>query len=198
LYVNFCVFVLKGYSRKGAALSFLKRYDDAISVYEEGLKLDPNNQQLLNDLETARRDASGPAGGGLNFFSDPQFLTQLMTNPKARELLKDPETAMLVKMMQQQPSNTSYVILWTKFYEFIYSFRLLSNPKIMKLLGTVLGFEVGDENDLNSKMETDTGASSTKKETPTTSKPSTTTTKTTEQNKNLTPEQSQVRNFLSI
>jgi hypothetical protein len=68
----------------------------------------------------------------------------------------------------------------------------------MKLLGTVLGFEVGDENDLNSKMETDTGASSTKKETPTTSKPSTTTTKTTEQNKNLTPEQSQVRNFLSI
>jgi hypothetical protein len=30
-----------------------------------------------------------------------------MTNPKARELLKDPETAMLMKMMQQQPNNTS-------------------------------------------------------------------------------------------
>jgi len=30
-----------------------------------------------------------------------------MTNPKARELLDDPETAMLLKMMQQQPNNPS-------------------------------------------------------------------------------------------
>ncbi|CAF5179958.1 unnamed protein product, partial [Rotaria magnacalcarata] len=119
---------VKGYSRKGAALSFLKRFDEAITVYEEGLKIDPSNQQLLTDLETARKDASGPSAGGLNFFSDPQFLTQLMTNPRARELLKDPETAMLMKMMQQNPNNPS----------------LLSNPKIMKLLGIVLGFELGD------------------------------------------------------
>ncbi len=118
--MKFIVF-LKGYSRKGAALSFLKRYDDAINVYEEGLKIDPNNQQLLNDLETARKDSSGPSGGGLNFFSDPQFITQLMTNPKARELLKDPETAALVKLMQQQPSNSSYVVLLLIFYVIIYS-----------------------------------------------------------------------------
>jgi stress-induced-phosphoprotein 1 len=101
------LFVKKGYSRKGAALSFLKRYDDAIEVYEEGLKIDPNNQQLLTDLETARADASGPSAGGLNFFSDPKFLNQLMSNPRARELLKDPETAMLMKLMQQQPNNPS-------------------------------------------------------------------------------------------
>ncbi|CAF2777422.1 unnamed protein product [Rotaria sp. Silwood2] len=155
---------VKGYSRKGAALSFLKRYDEAIDVYEEGLKVDPNNQQLLSDLETARKDAAGSAAGGLNFFSDPQFLTQLMTNPRARELLKDPETAMLMKMMQQNPNNPS----------------LLSNPKIMKLLGIVLGFELGDENDLNSKMETESAASSTKKETNTsTTKPTTSNTTTT-------------------
>ncbi|CAF1422154.1 unnamed protein product [Rotaria magnacalcarata] len=152
---------VKGYSRKGAALSFLKRFDEAITVYEEGLKIDPSNQQLLTDLETARKDASGPSAGGLNFFSDPQFLTQLMTNPRARELLKDPETAMLMKMMQQNPNNPS----------------LLSNPKIMKLLGIVLGFELGDENDLSSKMETENGGNSPKKESntsaskPTTSKP---------------------------
>jgi len=101
-------FVLfKGYSRKGAALSFLKRYDEAIAVYEEGLKIDPNNQQLLTDLETAQKDAGLPSAGGLGFFSDPKFITQIMTNPKARELLKDPETAMLMKLMQQQPNNTS-------------------------------------------------------------------------------------------
>ena len=88
-------------------MSFLKRYDEAIKVYEEGLQIDPNNQQLLTDLETARKDASGPSAGGLGFFSDPQFITQLMTNPKARELMKDPETAMLMKMIQQQPNNTA-------------------------------------------------------------------------------------------
>ncbi|CAF3765160.1 unnamed protein product [Rotaria sp. Silwood1] len=170
---------IKGYSRKGAALSFLKRYDEAIKVYEEGLKIDPNNQQLLADLETAQKDMSGgAAAGGLNFFNDPQFLTQLMTNPRARELLKDPETAMLMKMMQQNPNNSS----------------LLSNPKIMKLLGIVLGFEVGDENDLNSKMETESPSNSTKKETNTsTTKPTTshttTTNKSNEQTKTSTMEQ---------
>ncbi len=100
-------FCKKGYSRKGAALSFLKRYEEAISTYEEGLKIDPSNQQLLTDLETARKDAAGGAAGGLNFFSDPQFLAQMMSNPKARELMKDPETAMLMKMMEKQPNNPS-------------------------------------------------------------------------------------------
>jgi len=73
----------------------------------------------------------------------------------------------------------------------------MSNPKIMKLLGIVLGFEVGDENDLNSKMETDSGASSTKKETNTSSastpKPATT---TNEKNKNSTPQLTPVRNMI--
>ncbi|CAF0882979.1 unnamed protein product [Adineta ricciae] len=169
----------KGYSRKGAALSFLKRYDDAIKTYEEGLKIDPSNQQMLTDLENARRDAAGPAAGGMNFFSDPQFLAQLMTNPKARELMNDPETAMLMRMMQQQPNNTA----------------LLSNPKLMKLLGCVLGFELGNESDLSSQMETDSKASSAKKEPSTTTSkpttnPTTSTAKPTEQSKNMTSEQS--------
>lgn len=171
---------VKGYSRKGAALSFLKRYDEAINVYEEGLKIDPSNQQLLTDLENARKDAAGPSAGGMGFFSDPQFLAQMMTNPRARELLKDPETAMLMKMMQQQPNNPGYdepsPPNRTGGSTFGCS-RLLSNPKVMKLLGVVLGFEVGDENDLSAKMETESPASAAKKETssPTTSKPTTTT-----------------------
>jgi len=122
----------KGYSRKGAALSFLKRYDEAITAYEEGLKIDPNNQQLRTDLETARKDAPS----GFSLFSDPQFMTQLMTNPKARELLKDPETSMLMKKMQQDPNNQS----------------LLTHPKIMKLIGTVLGIDVGTEDDNDFKF----------------------------------------------
>lgn len=130
----------KGYSRKGAALSFLKRFDEAVEVYEAGLKIDPNNQQMSTDLETARRDAAGATLNGVNFFSDPQFLSQLMSNPKARELLKDPETAMLLRMAQSQPNSNN----------------LLSNPKLMKLLGAVLGFETADLSSMSEdKMETD-------------------------------------------
>lgn len=102
--------MFKGYSRKGTALSFLKRYDDAVAVYEAALKIDPNNKQVLNDLEEARKDAARSPPQGFSFFADPMFIRQLMSNPKAKELLKDPETAKLVKMMQENPENTSYVV----------------------------------------------------------------------------------------
>ncbi|CAF3971402.1 unnamed protein product, partial [Rotaria sp. Silwood2] len=48
---------VKGYSRKGAALLLLKRYEEAINTYEEGLTIDSTNETLLNDLETARKAA---------------------------------------------------------------------------------------------------------------------------------------------
>ena len=49
---------LKGYSRLGAALSFLKRYDEAEKAYTKGLQLDPNNAQLKSGLEEAKAQAA--------------------------------------------------------------------------------------------------------------------------------------------
>jgi len=72
----------------------------------------------------------------------------------------------------------------------------MSNPKIMKLLGIVLGFEVGDENDLSSKMETDNPPSSTKKETNTSSASTAKPTTTNEKNKTSTPQLTPVRNMI--
>jgi hypothetical protein len=68
----------------------------------------------------------------------------------------------------------------------------------MKLIGTVLGFEVGTGNDADIKMETDTKPTTTKKEsdTSTTSKP--TTNKTNEQSKNVKSEQTPVRKFIFL
>lgn len=40
----------KGYSRKGAALAYLGRVEEAIAAYESGLKVDPNNAQLKESL----------------------------------------------------------------------------------------------------------------------------------------------------
>jgi stress-induced-phosphoprotein 1 len=43
----------RGYQRKGTALFFLGQLDDAINTYQEGLKIDPNNASLQNDLKAA-------------------------------------------------------------------------------------------------------------------------------------------------
>jgi tetratricopeptide (TPR) repeat protein len=43
----------KGYSRKGAAEHALQRYDAARATYNQGLKLDPDNQSLLEAAEEA-------------------------------------------------------------------------------------------------------------------------------------------------
>ena len=48
----------KGYSRLGAALSFLGRYDEAEKAYTKGLQLDPNNAQLKSGLEEVKAQAA--------------------------------------------------------------------------------------------------------------------------------------------
>lgn len=40
----------KGYSRKAAVQFFMKEYDNAMETYQEGLKHDPNNQELLDGV----------------------------------------------------------------------------------------------------------------------------------------------------
>jgi len=51
---NIILFLFQGYSRLGAALSYMGKEMEALDAYQEGLKHDPNNQQLktsCNELE---------------------------------------------------------------------------------------------------------------------------------------------------
>jgi stress-induced-phosphoprotein 1 len=41
----------KGYTRKGAIQFFMKEYDKAMETYQEGLKHDPSNQELLDGVK---------------------------------------------------------------------------------------------------------------------------------------------------
>jgi hypothetical protein len=60
----------------------------------------------------------------------------------------------------------------------------------MKLIGAVIGFDIGTDNDMN--METDARPPPTKKETDTSKSTTTTTNKTTEPTKNGTSQQTSV------
>lgn len=95
----------KGYSRKGAALHGLQRWDDAIATYQAGLAVDANNEQLKQGLADARaaaqssqRQGQSPGSmGGL--FTQPEVISRLATDPRTRPLLGQPDfMAMLTEI----------------------------------------------------------------------------------------------------
>lgn len=128
----------KGYSRKGAALELLENYDEAIMVYEQGLKIDPSNPLLQEALANCKSNAAKPPsftlGGGAdgNPFSDPKLFAALATNPKTRDLIADPEVQQLLKGLQKNPNDIA---------------KLLAHPKASQLLQAMfsgMGGGMGD------------------------------------------------------
>jgi stress-induced-phosphoprotein 1 len=42
---------VRGYERKGTVQFFMKKYEDAVQTYQDGLKVEPNNQELLDGIK---------------------------------------------------------------------------------------------------------------------------------------------------
>ncbi|XP_015522942.2 stress-induced-phosphoprotein 1 [Neodiprion lecontei] len=115
---------VKGYSRKGSALAYLGRLDESIKAYEEGLKLDPDNQQLregLSEVQAQRSDA--------NPFNAPDIFVKLRSDPRTRAYLDDPE---YVKLIQELRSNPR-----------VLGARLQDN-RVLTTLSVLLGLNPGD------------------------------------------------------
>ncbi len=56
---NLSTLINQGYSRKAAALEFLGRLEDAKATYHEGLRQEPNNQQLKEGLQNIEARLAG-------------------------------------------------------------------------------------------------------------------------------------------
>ncbi|XP_046739729.1 stress-induced-phosphoprotein 1 [Diprion similis] len=115
---------VKGYSRKGSALAYLGRLDESIKAYEEGLKLDPDNQQLregLSEVQAQRSDA--------NPFNAPDIFVKLRSDPRTKAYLDDPE---YVKLIQELRSNPR-----------VLGARLQDN-RVLTTLSVLLGLNPGD------------------------------------------------------
>lgn len=130
----------KGYSRKGAALHSMKRYNDAMAAYQEGLDKFPADAALTKGLEEVQRDKDGPppgAGGmgGLGGLFGPQMMAQMAMNPKLRPYLNDPDVMAKIKMLQSNPN-----LLPT----------MMSDPKMMVFMQEMMGGGMmggGDDDD---------------------------------------------------
>ncbi|RYR59901.1 hypothetical protein Ahy_A05g025844 isoform I [Arachis hypogaea] len=57
---------VKGYTRKGAVQFFMKEYDKALETYKEGLKHDPNNQELLDGIGRCVQQINKASRGDLS------------------------------------------------------------------------------------------------------------------------------------
>jgi len=119
----------KGYSRKGAALHALRRYDEGVSAYNSGLAVAPTDEGLrsgLNEIQKAKE--SGSAGGNpLGGLFGPQMLTKLAGHPKFGPKLSDPTFMMKLQLAQKNPQ------------------LIMSDPEMMEVLQAVLG--LGDMKD---------------------------------------------------
>jgi stress-induced-phosphoprotein 1 len=128
----------KGFSRKGAALHSLKRYNDSIAAYEAGLEKFPGDPGLtkgLGDVNREKEDPFGTAstsrsGGGAGGLFGPQMMAQMALNPRLRPYLSDPDVMGKIKMVQQNPNMLP---------------SILQDPKMMELLGLMMGKEFDNE-----------------------------------------------------
>jgi len=150
----------KGYGRKGAALHKLKRYNDSIAAYEDGLKEFPDDKALVGGLEGVQNEKDGPAFpaargmgeglgglgglGGMGSLFGPDLMTKIAMNPKLRKYLNDEDFMAKIKLLQSDPNKLG---------------TMLGDPKIMELFQSMLGMDGaggmpgGDDKDEESTPE---------------------------------------------
>merc|ERR1719445_3041457 len=104
----------KGYSRKGAALHGLKRYNDSVKSYEEGLEKFPGDKGLMSGLEEVKKDRDGlrrPTNiGGQNPMASlfgPDLIAKIAMDPKLRHYLNDADFMNKIKLLQTDPNQMS-------------------------------------------------------------------------------------------
>jgi stress-induced-phosphoprotein 1 len=98
----------KGYSRKGAVLFFMKDYDKAMAAYQQGLELDPENEELREGVQrcvsTINKVSRGEVG------EDELRLRQerAMADPEVQMILTDPIMRQVLNDFQEDPKAAQH------------------------------------------------------------------------------------------
>ncbi|GFS33056.1 stress-inducible protein [Actinidia rufa] len=103
----------------------LRRYDDAVSAYKNGLEIDPNNEALKSGLAAASgTHFTSPFG---DVFSGSEIWARLESDPTTRVFLQQGDFKNKMLDVQENPSTLN---------------RHLKDPRIVQALGVLLNVKL--------------------------------------------------------
>ncbi|KAJ4846547.1 Hsp70-Hsp90 organizing protein 2 [Turnera subulata] len=93
----------KGYTRKGAVQFFMKEYDKALETYQEGLKHDPQNQELLDGVRRCVQQLNKTSRGDISPEELKERQAKAMQDPEIQNILSDPIMRQVLVDFQENP-----------------------------------------------------------------------------------------------
>ncbi|KAE9311205.1 Hsp70-Hsp90 organizing protein 2 [Phytophthora fragariae] len=128
----------KAYSRKGAALHALRRYDEATAAYQDGLKVDGVNAACLSGIEEVKKAQQSQAFNPLANAFGPDMFGKIATNPRLAPLLGDPQFVQVLQEIQRDPSKIN---------------EHIKDSRVMTVLGELMGLNINmDGQDQDEEM----------------------------------------------
>ncbi|KAJ8767688.1 hypothetical protein K2173_018246 [Erythroxylum novogranatense] len=93
----------KGYTRKGAVQFLMKEYDKALETYQQGLKHDPQNQELLDGVRRCVEQLNKASRGDLTPEELKERQAKGMQDPEVQNILSDPVMRQVLVDLQENP-----------------------------------------------------------------------------------------------
>nr|ABK24283.1 unknown [Picea sitchensis] len=93
----------KGYSRKAAVQFFMKEYDKAMETYQEGLKHDETNQELLEGVRRCVDQINKTNRGDISPEEMKERQAKAMQDPDIQHILSDPVMRQILMDFQENP-----------------------------------------------------------------------------------------------
>merc|ERR1712176_802276 len=129
----------KGYSRKGAALYALARFEEAKIAYEEASKLEPANQTFKDEVSRCEAQLTGPGGsqplggGGNPLGQNPaEIFKRLSTDPRTKDYMSDPSYVQMLQDLSKDPGN---------------AMKHMADPRMQATLQVLFGVNIGTDAD---------------------------------------------------
>ncbi|KAJ8526810.1 hypothetical protein K7X08_029287 [Anisodus acutangulus] len=94
---------VKGYTRKGAVQFLMKEYEKALKTYQDGLKLDAHNQELLDGVKRCVEQINKASRGDLTPDELKERQAKGMQDPEIQNILTDPVMRQVLQDFQENP-----------------------------------------------------------------------------------------------
>ncbi|XP_050227137.1 hsp70-Hsp90 organizing protein 1-like [Mercurialis annua] len=96
---------VKGYTRKAAIQFFMKEYEKALETYQQGLKHDPQNQELIDGVRRCVEQQNKASRGDLTPDELKERQAKGMQDPEVQNILSDPVMRQVLVDFQENPKS---------------------------------------------------------------------------------------------